>query len=180
MSPYLQILYDEHEVIVNALDVVQQAKFLIDKDEAQYEKTIRQLLDFFRNYADKFHHHKEEIILFPEMNKRNELLQDGVVKEMFNNHEDFREVLRKVEKYLDEKNYERVQQQLDYYSEALLDHIAVENDEVFQMAETLFSDDELEKISHRFDDADRELDSGKKEQYPEMIDNLRKQFILAD
>jgi hemerythrin-like domain-containing protein len=115
-----------------------------------YEDTVRQLISFFRSYADKYHHYKEEKILFPEMSKRNELLMDGAIKEMLENHEDFREMIRGIEQFLDEKNYSGARQQLEKYTEALLNHIAVENDEVFLMAESIFTEEELKKISHRF------------------------------
>ncbi len=63
-----------------------------------------------------------------------------------------------------EKKYEAAQHQLEQYAEALFDHIAVENEEVFQAAASLFSDAELEKISFRFLDCDRDLGTGRKEE----------------
>ena len=176
MHESLKILFEEHEIIVNAIDVAKQASTLIGKDDKQYEKIVRELIHFFRNYADKFHHHKEEEILFPEMKKKNELLADGMIKEMLDNHEDFREMVSSIGKHLDEKNYLKAQERLEYYAEALLDHIAVENDEVFQIAETILDATELQKIYFRFFDFDSE--SGKeKQQLLESIENIRKGFI---
>ena len=176
----MKVLFDEHEIIVNAIDTARQAKSLIEKDDVAYGKLIHQLIDFFRNYADKYHHFKEEEILFPEMAKRNDLLADGVIKEMFENHEDFREMIRNIESSLDEKKYSEAQQRLEKYTEALLDHIAVENDEVFQTAESIFSEEELEKIYFRFEDCDRELGNAKKEELKELADTLRKNLLMAD
>ncbi|MEK6616530.1 MAG: hemerythrin domain-containing protein, partial [Bacteroidota bacterium] len=76
MNKSMKVLFDEHEIIVNAINTTRQAKSLIGKNDAAYEKLITQLIGFFRNYADKYHHFKEEEILFPEMAKRNELLAD--------------------------------------------------------------------------------------------------------
>jgi hemerythrin-like domain-containing protein len=176
----MKVLFDEHETIVNAIDTAQQAKSLIGKDDTAYEKLIRQLIGFFRDYADQYHHFKEEEILFPEMAKRNELLADGVIMEMFENHADFREMIKNIEKSLNEKQYQQAQQQLEKYTEALLDHIAVENDEVFQSAESIFSDEELEKIYFRFEDRDRDLGNAKKEELKELADTLRKNLLMAD
>jgi hemerythrin-like domain-containing protein len=177
INPFLKILYDEHIIIVNAIDVAKQAKPLIGKEDVLYEKTVRQLIGFFRDYADKYHHYKEENILFPEMNRRNELLEDGMIKEMFDNHEDFREMIRSIEKNLDVKNFSGTQTELEKYGEALLDHIAVENEEVFQMAETLINENELEKIGHRFLDCDRELGDDKKAEWQDLIDVLRSRLF---
>ena len=54
-------------------------------------------------------------------------------------------------------NYEESNILLTEYTEKLLDHIAVEDDELFQMAETLLDDNELEKMYYDFQDIDREL-----------------------
>ena len=176
----MKVLFEEHEIIVNAIDTAHHAGSLIGKDEGAYEKIIRQLIDFFRNYADKYHHHKEEEILFPEMSKRNELIADGVIKEMLENHSDFRDMIKNIERCLDEKDYPVAQQKLLQYTEALLDHIAVENDEVFQVAESIFSEEELDKIYFRFEDCDRELGISKKEELRELADTLRKNLLMAE
>lgn len=180
MNKTTQVLYEEHQTIVNAIDAAQQLKTQLGKNDKQYEQNARDLIGFFRDYADNYHHHKEEQILFPAMKKKNELLADGVLKEMLDNHEEFREMINGVERALNEKNYVQAQQKLDIYCEALLDHIAVENDEVFQMAETLFTEAETERILYEFEDADIELGSGKKEEFEELADLLRKSLHYAD
>lgn len=179
MSSSIKMLYDEHEVIVKAIDAAMQARTLIGKDNLTYASTVRQLITFFRNYADRYHHYKEEEILFPEMSKRNELLSNGVIQEMLENHEDFREMIQGIEKALDENNYAEAQLQLEKYSNALLDHIAVENDEVFQAAESLFTEDELEKIGFRFLDSDRGLGDDQKEELENLSHNLKRNLDAA-
>ena len=162
MKDPIEVLLDEHKIITSAIDLANHADELWLKNEAVYEIIIRKLISFFRIYADLYHHHKEEKILFPEMQKKNELLQDGVLKEMFNNHEDFRNMINSIETFLDKKNYQSAQEQLNIYLEDLLDHIAVENEEVFQIAETLFNKEELEKIYFRFQDSDFETEEQNK------------------
>ena len=51
-----------------------------------------------------------------------------------------------------------------------------QNEEVFQMAETLFSEEELEQLYFRFQDCDRNLGTVKKEELKEMAEKLRKKF----
>jgi len=179
MNDSLKILYDEHEIIVNALDAAKQLGAMIGKDNMMYEKNALRLIHFFRDYADTFHHFKEEEILFPEMAKRNELLAGGVIQEMLDNHSGFREVLRTIEKSVEEKDFPRAQMELEQYAEDLLNHIAVENEEVFQIAESLFSETELENMKFRFDDCDRDLGEKKKQELADFAGSLRKQLFLA-
>ena len=174
MNKTLQMLFDEHAVITDAIDAAKNAKSYLGKNDMGYERTVRDLLTFFKNYGDNFHHQKEEEILFPEMKKKNELLADGILKEMTDNHEEFRDKLKGIEKCIDEKNYPQAQKELEIYCEALLDHIAVENDEVFQIAETLFTEDELEKIFCRFEDCDIETGVLEKQELAELAEEIRK------
>ena len=180
MNKTIQMLFDEHAVISNAVDAAKNAKSYLGKNDMGYERTVRDLLTFFKNYGDNFHHQKEEEILFPEMKKKNELLADGILKEMTDNHEEFREKLKNIEKYLDDKNYSSANQELESYCEALLDHIAVENDEVFQIAETILSENELENIFGRFEDCDIVTGILEKQELAEMADEIRKNLHYAD
>ena len=174
------MLFEEHEVITNAIDAARHAKHFLGKSDKAYEQTVRDLIKFFRTYGDNFHHQKEEEILFPEMINKNELLADGVLREMTDNHDEFREMLKGMEKFLDEKNYVKAQEQLEVYSEILLNHIAVENVEVFQIAESIFTEDELEKIFCRFEDCDIETGSLEKQELAELADEMRKNLHYAE
>jgi len=180
MQSSIKILYDEHELIVSALGFISDAGDLIERNPAAYEKIVRRLLSFFRNYADKYHHHKEEEILFPEMSKKNELLAEGILKEMLDNHEDFRQMLCDIENSIDKREYEIAQRLLNLYKEALLDHIAVENDEVFQVAEGLMEEEELEKIYYRFIDCDRDLGMEYKQSLADSLSNIQKEIFLIN
>ena len=172
MNP-VTILIQEHNLIKIAVEIAKKSRNKLG-NEAEYDSIIRQLLVFFRNYADNFHHHKEELILFPEMVKANEMLEQGIVFEMFENHSDFREMLASIENLLNSKNYEQAQNKLEQYCEALLDHIAVEDDEVFEIAKSLFDESELEKIYFRFVDVDAELGQQHKEELKANLEELIK------
>lgn len=157
MNKFLEILYTEHDIIQKAAEQAQKAGELIGKNDDQYKEQMQKLIFFFRTYADEYHHSKEEAILFPAMLEKNELLKDGILQEMLENHEDFRDLLSSIEKELNQGNLQNSQRLIMKYTEALLDHIAVENDEVFIVAESLFNDNELENIFFRFKDSDRAI-----------------------
>ncbi len=175
MNNSLKMLFDEHEIITRAVEIAKNAKSLIGKNDEEYEITISELIRFFRVYADQYHHHKEEEILFPEMAKKNELLAEGIINEMFDNHNYFRELIRDIELDLEQQNYSEASEKIDEYTEALLDHIAVENEELFQTAYGIFTEDELENIYYRFIDLDRELGETKKMEFTDLLKLLDKQ-----
>ncbi len=172
MNRAANLLQAEHEIIINAVGLISEAGVFIGKDCSRYEKTVKELIYFYRNYADKYHHYKEEIVLFPEMGRKNELLDNGVIKEMFEHHEDFRNMLSVAEQLLEKSDYEGCGKQLRMYAEAILDHIAVENDELFQMLETVFDNEEINRIYFRFEDIDRDLGVDEKHRMEENINRL--------
>ena len=174
MNKAIETLYNEHDIIISAVGITGSLKALREQNPEAYEAKVRELIVFLRGFADEFHHYKEEIGLFPEMSKKHEMLEGGILREMFDNHEEFREMLRNIESRLDHKEYEKAQKQLETYVNMLLDHIAVENDEVFQIAETLFNESELENIGFRFQDVDREIGEEKKIVLLKLADEIEK------
>lgn len=174
MKNPINILLHEHKIIASAIDIAMQADKLIGNNNELYNNVVTKLLDFFQNYADKIHHRKENLVLFPEMIKKSELLREGLIHEMYDNHDEFQGMINKIEQLLLKNDYLRVQQQLHVYAEALLNHIAVENDEVFQIAESLFNDLELENMYFRFIDTDTEMLLSTKSDLEKRIEELRK------
>lgn len=67
----IELMVEEHKNIKRMLAVIRKYCYKILKnEEVQYEDFFK-LIDFVRNYADKHHHGKEEVLLFEKM--KNEL-----------------------------------------------------------------------------------------------------------
>ena len=62
----IQILVTEHDRILTMIKV---AKHLLKEENADNLpiEDLRRVIDFIRNFADKYHHMKEEDVLFLEM-----------------------------------------------------------------------------------------------------------------
>jgi hemerythrin-like domain-containing protein len=176
MNKSLEILYSEHEVIKSVVSCREKINSLSKSDPGKYKIILTGLINFFRNYADKFHHYKEEKILFPLMCEKNEMLEDNIVGEMLENHQDFRNLVRSIETEINSGNYDESGSLLSKYTEMLLDHIAVEDDELFQMAETLLDESELEKMYFDFQDIDRELGLDNKIELEKMKEKLESEL----
>jgi hemerythrin-like domain-containing protein len=155
MTEAIKNLINEHRIISQKLQDTNE----LFADVSEGKKNSSEIIDnieFFKKYADQLHHHKEEEILFPAMIKKNEMAGQGIIAEMLENHEDFRKMLSEINTQVQENNIEAAYEKFRVYHEALLDHIAVEDDEVFHMAETLLSEEELENIFFKFKDIEVE------------------------
>jgi len=176
MNKALEVLYFEHDIIKSVIKLREKIGTLALKEPAKYKDIIIELIGFFRNYADKYHHYKEEKLLFPLICEKNDMLKDSIIEEMFDNHRDFRNYVTSIELAVNTGNYAQCDKLLIEYTEKLLDHIAVEDEELFQMAETLFDDNELEKMYYDFQDIDRELGTDIKLDYEKMKEELDSMF----
>ena len=85
----------------------------------------------------------------------------------------FRETVAEIEAAAQDKDWPKTQKLLKAYINDLLDHIAVENDELFNMAESVFSDDELERIYFLFEDIDRDLGLERKQALVEDMKSIQ-------
>ena len=177
MNDPVQTLLDEHTIISDALHTARQAASLIGKDDKLYARIVKQLIYFFRKYADGYHHKKEEDILFPEISKRRALLEGGIIMEMLENHDEFRKMVTLIEKFVDEGDNVRAQRVVERYTEAMFDHIGVENDELFHVSQVLMSQDELQKVYFKFKDADVEMGEKYKLELVELAKDIKLQLL---
>lgn len=171
-STLSELFIAEHDVILGAGNLISLHENLWRTEPRRYENLVKKLLDFFAVYADQFHHFKEEEILFPAIRKKNEITGTGMVSELIDHHEEFRQLMKEIREALGKKDFESTQQLLESYISRLKDHIAAENDELFPMADDLFSRPELEIMYHKCLDWDREMGHRKKEELENMIKNL--------
>ncbi len=171
------LLYKEHEVIEDALSAV-DAIVQSDIEGPSFRNKAKRLIEFFREYGDTFHHQKEEQLLFPAMAARNELVGESVIGEMLENHTEFREMLKRAQDCLDAEDDKGAKEELTEYSGLLRDHIAVENDELFPMADSLFTEAEAQMMGHRYQDVDRDLGSERKSELITLVDSVNREVHL--
>lgn len=157
MNDPMKVLMDEHEMITKVIEKARSLGDMYNTNPAGYKKTVNEMIHFFRTYADQFHHIKEEKLLFPLVAEENQIVGDSLVTELNEHHEEFRELIGEIENSVLNDDYTLAQKVLIQYTDKLLDHIAIENEEFFAMAEAILSPQDLEKMYFDFQDADREL-----------------------
>ena len=70
MSLPVDILVKEHKLILQAINRLKTENRKIQTSEAVNPNFITTAVDFLRTYADRFHHGKEEGILFKELSQK--------------------------------------------------------------------------------------------------------------
>jgi hemerythrin-like domain-containing protein len=168
----IQTMLDEHELICKSEAIVEQLKDTWESNPEGYVETARQLLTFFREYADGYHHRKEEEILFPALIDSPEFTLDEMVEEFEAHHQDFRDTLAEIESLLQSNEMKESFGLLESYLQDLLDHIGAENDELFVLAENLLEPDELETLYFKCKDIDMELGEARKLELEQQLEGL--------
>jgi len=114
------------------------------------------MLNFFQAYADKFHHEKEEQLVFPLLEKLGVPRNGGPVELMLEDHVQGRAYLREMAGLLerlregDPEALRPFAQCARNYHCLMLEHIRTEDDAIFDMVEMRLSAAQLEQFAAEF------------------------------
>jgi len=75
-SPPIKQLMEEHNFIKRWLSLIPKILENFDLKSDEYQRIILEGVDFIRSYADRFHHAKEEEILFGYFDKNLEIIKN--------------------------------------------------------------------------------------------------------
>ncbi|MAE42522.1 cation-binding protein [Candidatus Woesearchaeota archaeon] len=173
MEKPTKILSDEHVHIlkvVNALikecDALEDGKGL-DKDF--FEKAV----DFIQNYADKFHHAKEEDIFFVELNKDDVQMHCNPVEQMLLEHNLGRDFVKGLVEGIEKDDKNKVIENSRGYSQLLQEHIYKEDNILYPMADEALNEDIQKSILDKFKKAEQDkFTEGTKEKYIELANEM--------
>lgn len=99
MSLPFDILVNEHMLIMQAVDAIKKRISVIEASQTVDPRGIRVMVDFFRVYADRFHHGKEEGILFRALYQKKMKESDNkVMKDLMQEHAFTRKAVTSLEK----------------------------------------------------------------------------------
>ncbi len=173
ISKLAELMYREHAIILEGAQIASSLDKSWEINANEYEKNVRELLDFFVLYADHYHHIKEETVLFPALQETGQPAVTAIISELTEHHEHFRELLGKIRTDISHKEYPSAQKKLMTYISDLQNHIAAENDELFPMAESMLDEKEMDKLYFDCIDKDRELGVPQKEKLENFITNFK-------
>lgn len=135
------ILKEEHNVIELVMTMLESVIAAARQGESVPADFARWSIDFFRQFADGCHHHKEEEALFPLLVSRGLPKEGGPVGVMLAEHEQGRRLIREMKMATEETpvNSPRFATAAEQYVGLLRQHIWKENNVLFPMADRLLS-----------------------------------------
>jgi hemerythrin-like domain-containing protein len=180
-----QVLRDEHAGILAMLAVVEAAADRLRDGKSVPPDLFPSAVGFFRNFADKCHHGKEETKLFPALIDHGMPQEGGPVGVMLEEHTLGRAYIREMSAAAD--RYAQgdasivpalIENALGYVR-LLREHIDKENGVLFPMADNILTDNEQDELFEAFEQIEaNEMGPGVHERYHAMIGEYQK--LLAE
>lgn len=173
------ILRHEHEAIEKMLEVLSAFAGKLEGGRPVDVETLRQTVQFFRLFADKCHHGKEEKLLFPALGAKGFPTDGGPVGVMLMEHDQGRGYVRGMVEALDswEAKGEEARKAFAHnarrYVNLLRDHILKENNILFSMADDALSPAEQQDLARGFEEIEeKEMGRGEHERLHRMMEEL--------
>jgi hemerythrin-like domain-containing protein len=151
-----QVLMEEHELILEALDALEKKVAAIGAIPAADRSYFEKAVTFLREFADKCHHGKEENLLFKRMTERGFPAESGPIAVMLSEHEAGRAYIRGMadgaaKLGIDPAAAGRIAESARGYIELLRAHIGKENNVLFPMADRALTLDDQTRLAAEFE-----------------------------
>lgn len=151
-----EILSEEHRLIVQVLDCLEEAAGRLDDGGTVDAKFFLDAAEFVTGFADRCHHRKEEDILFVAMTAADMPQDRGPVAVMLQEHDAGRQYTQGFQSAAARMQTgdvtaasDVVQYALDYVG-LMREHIAKEDMVLFPMADQWITGDDLQQVSQEF------------------------------
>lgn len=162
MTTATAILRKEHDAILRMLDTTEKVARQLDRGERAAPETLTGLLEFFRLFADRCHHGKEEDLLFPLLEKKGLPHAGGPIQVMLMEHEQGRSLIQRMTEAAEAYSGgaaeagPRWAEAARLYVAMLRQHIYKENNVLFRIAENVLTDTEQRELVAAFEKAEEQ------------------------
>lgn len=173
-------LLNEHEGILFGLRILEKITELLKKGKKIEKKEISEIVNFFKLFADKCHHGKEEGLLFPAMENVGIKKENGPIGQMLVEHSTSRKYIFQMTEAHEFKTFDKELfiKSASQYILLLRSHIEKENTILFPMGDKLIPRDQQKKLLELFEKHEEEvMGKGTHEKLHEMLNVFQKKYL---
>lgn len=174
-------LKNDHKLIHRMLSVVDTAINKLKKGEGLPQDFMPDAVEFFREFADKYHFGKEEGMLFEEMEAAGVFTQKLPIESIRHDHYVGRAYMNKLCEIAGRCNddfqncRDELIENLEGFSEHILSHSRRENRVLYPLGDALISEERDRKLMEYYRQIDKRF-SGYREKYTEVVERLERQL----
>ena len=169
-SPPIKKLVDEHVLIKRWIALIPKVVNDLDVETEEGRQLILKGIDMIRSYADKFHHAKEEEILFKYFDENSDIL-----KVIHEDHTHARGLVKAMFDALERRDQKTIAENLMAYRELLTEHIRKEDEILYPWMDNQLSTRQVGELFAKFAEADQQMGFSP-DKYEHLIDQLEIKF----
>lgn len=166
-SPPIKKLVDEHVLIKRLIALIDPLCDYINKSKEVDSRLVLDCVDFIRNYADKYHHMKEEDVLFKNTGEGLD-----IIKAMLEDHTTGRNHIKQVVEGAEKKNKQQIIEHIQGYKELLTQHIKKEDEILYPWIDRGLSTADVGKLYEEFNQKDATLDADFEQHYQNLVQRV--------
>jgi hemerythrin-like domain-containing protein len=170
-----QALVDEHRLILRMIALLEKKARQTAEGKYLNWQFYLDGIDFIRQYADRFHHAKEEDVLFKALVDNGMPKDHSPVAAMLMEHDQGRSYVRAMEVAVLEAQsgradtYQAIADNALGYAALLQDHIAKEDDILYPLSERVLPESVRDGILKGYQDAEAQVSSEFSEHYASIV-----------
>lgn len=180
MEKTSQDLRHEHDAIQTALNIIEKMYQRVQEDREIDKRDIKDLINFLRVFADKCHHGKEEIFLFPALEEAGIASKNGPIEKMLEQHRKGRELIKKMDEAVNGRSIDKESyvEASSSYVKLLRDHIEKENSYLFPLSDARLSKDKQMALMRDFERLEKNvIGEGVHEELHTLLRKLSKKYL---
>lgn len=177
-------LKKEHQAIQVMLEILEAICTRLEANQQVDPQHLEQILDFIRIFGDSCHHHKEENLLFPDLEAAGIPREDGPVGMMLMEHDQGREYVRNLARAIigykagDPQATEGIVENARGYVNLLNEHIDKEDNILYMMADMHLTEEQQRDLLKGFEKIEAEkIGPGRHEEFHQLLDTLKKIYL---
>lgn len=184
MSRPFHILKHEHRIIERGLRALDGVCSRLEGANNIPVSALTEIVDFITTFADRYHHQKEELFLFPALERQGVMREGGPLGAMEYEHQVERELIADLEQAIDlyqEGDVEAAQRFVDAARtllRLLVGHIEQEDSILFRIGDELLEDGEKAALIVSFRQADAALGSRTLQDYERLASELEDKWSV--
>jgi len=171
-----QVMCDEHQLILRMITLVEKNTALMEQGQFRDWQFFLDAVDFIRNYADRFHHAKEEDVLFVELIKNGMPEKQSPIEAMQMEHEQGRAFVSALENAAENAlagkvgQIPQIAESAKGYAELLRGHIDKEDNILYPLAERVLPEEVRAGMQQAYSAAEAET-PGLEDKYRCLVEN---------
>lgn len=175
-----QVMNAEHQLILRMIALVEKNTALMEQGQFRDWQFFLDAVDFIRNYADRFHHAKEEDVLFIALIENGMPEKQSPIEAMHLEHEQGRGFVRSLEEATEKVlagepgQIQLVAENAKNYAELLRGHIDKEDNILYPLAERILPEEMRSGILQSYRQAEAKT-PGLEDKYRQLVEKYEQQ-----